>query len=103
MDYLQLIGLLAAGFTTGANFPQTYKIIKSKSTEDISTATYIMLLLGGLLWVTYGILRSDLPVIIANGISASSCAFILLLKHTSDKVVETINEKIIPQDTKESK
>jgi len=101
MDYIQLLGLLAAGFTTGANFPQTYKIIKTKSTGDISTITYIMLLSGGILWVIYGILRSDLPIIIANGISASTCAFILILKHTSDKLVETIHEKIIPDDTTE--
>jgi len=95
MDYIQLLGLFAAVLTTGANFPQTYKIIKSKSTEDISSITYIMLLIGGLSWVSYGILRDDIPIIIANAISALTCASILLLKHTNDKVLETVHDKLI--------
>jgi MtN3 and saliva related transmembrane protein len=95
MDYIQLLGLFAAALTTGANFPQTYKIIKSKSTEDISSITYIMLLIGGLSWVSYGILRDDIPIIIANAISVLTCASILLLKHTNDKVLETVHDKLI--------
>lgn len=94
MDYIQILGLLAAVFTTGANFPQTYKIIKTKSTKDISKVTYSMLLCGGIMWLVYGILRMDIPIIIANGISATICGIILILKFSSKKVLEDLNKKM---------
>ncbi|MFV5695217.1 SemiSWEET family sugar transporter [Flavobacterium sp. LB3P122] len=94
MDYIQILGLVAAAMTTGANFPQTYKIIKTKSTKDISKVTYAMLLFGGIMWLIYGIFKSDLPIIIANAISATLCGIILGLKCTSRKVVEDLNKKI---------
>lgn len=94
MDYIQVLGLAAAAFTTGANFPQTYKIIKTKSTKDISKVTYFMLLCGGILWLVYGILKSDIPIIIANGISAAICGIILILKFSSIKMLEKLDKKI---------
>jgi MtN3 and saliva related transmembrane protein len=80
MDYIQLLGLLAAFFTTGANIPQAVKVIKTRSTKSLSTATYSMLFLGGLLWVVYGIMRKDIPIILANSISAILCGIILFMK-----------------------
>lgn len=102
MDYIKLLGLLAALFTTIANFPQAYKIIRTKSTKDISPITYSMLLIGGLLWVVYGIIRGDLPVILANGISATTSAVILLLKISSRRVIEAIHETVMPEKDQSS-
>ena len=94
MDYVQILGLLAAGLTTGANFPQTYKIIRTRSTKDISTITYAMLLAGGIIWLLYGIFRKDFPIIIANGISVTICAIILILKFVPKKMLDDLNKKI---------
>ena len=94
MDYIQILGLAAAIFTTAANIPQTLKIIKTKSTKSISTITYIMLLVGFLLWITYGFMRDDLPIILANIISAVISITILFLKHTSKEVLDTIHETV---------
>ncbi|MFV5688083.1 SemiSWEET family sugar transporter [Flavobacterium sp. ZT3R25] len=94
MDYIQILGLAAAALTTGANFPQTYRIIKTKSTKDISKVTYSMLLCGGIMWLVYGIFKSDLPIIIANAISATICGIILGLKFSSRKVLEDLNKKL---------
>ena len=41
MDYIQIIGYAAAILNAAANFPQTYKIIKAKSTDNISVNTYL--------------------------------------------------------------
>ena len=92
--YIQIIGYTAAALTTVANLPQTYKIIKTRSTKDISIVTYFMLTLGCGLWVTYGILNNDIPLIIANGISTTICLLILLIKLMSKKQLENISEKI---------
>ena len=80
MDYIQPLGLLAAIFITGANIPQTIKVIKTRSTKSLSTATYCMLFIGGLLWVIYGVMRSDIPIILANSVSAILCGIILFIK-----------------------
>lgn len=80
MDYLQALGLLAAFLTTIANIPQAIKVIKTSSTKSLSTATYVMLFIGMVLWVVYGIIKNDLPIILANSISGALCGIILLMK-----------------------
>lgn len=80
MDYIQIIGLLAALFTTVANIPQAIKVIKTRSTKSLSAPTYTMLFLGMSLWVAYGVLKSDIPIILANSIAGSLCGIILFMK-----------------------
>jgi len=77
---IQLLGLAAAVFTTAANIPQTIKVIKTKSTKSLSAATYAMLFVGMLLWVIYGVLREDVPIILANSIAGLLCGIILFMK-----------------------
>lgn len=100
MDYVQLIGLGAAVFTTLANIPQTYKIIRDKNTEGVSTITYAVLLVGNALWVTYGILKTDWPIIIANSITVVTCLIILVLNFTSKKFISVIHETVLPEGVK---
>lgn len=85
MDYIQILGLVAAIFTTGANFPQTYKVIKTKSTKSLSTTSFLMLFCGSIIWVIYGFLRDDIPVILANGIAGCLHGTILFMKLASKK------------------
>lgn len=85
MDYIQIIGLAAAVLTTGANFPQTYKVLKTKSTKSLSFLSFLMLFLGSLTWVIYGFYRNDIPVILANAIAGCLHATILTMKIISSK------------------
>lgn len=94
MEYTQLLGYLAAVLTTGANFPQAYKIIKTRSTKDISVLTYSLLAVGGILWILYGVFNKDIPLILANTISTSLCIIILILKAISKKQLEDLSDKI---------
>jgi MtN3 and saliva related transmembrane protein len=80
MDYQLLLGLLAATLTTCAFVPQLLKVWKSKSTHDISLAMYIVICAGVLFWLIYGLLRNDLPVIIANAVTLIIASMILFLK-----------------------
>ncbi|NLF83350.1 MAG: SemiSWEET transporter [Candidatus Gastranaerophilales bacterium] len=66
MDYIALIGYLAAFFTTAAYIPQTVKVIRTKSTRDISLGMFICINIGIFLWAVYGILLGSYPIIIAN-------------------------------------
>ena len=64
----EIIGLLAAFLTTSAFIPQVYKIYKEKKADGISLTMYVILFIGVLLWLLYGILIGSLSIIIANGI-----------------------------------
>jgi len=85
MNYIQIIGLVAAILTTGANVPQAYKVIQTKSTKSLSALSFGMLFCGSIIWVTYGFLRDDIPVILANGIAGLLHGTILFIKLTSKK------------------
>ncbi len=80
INWLTLFGLLAGVCTTISFLPQVIKTIKIKETKDISLLMYIVLTTGIILWIIYGILRKDYPVIIANVITFVLSATVLFLK-----------------------
>lgn len=74
------IGLLGATLTTFSSIPQVLKIFKTKRTKDISLITYLMLNIGILSWLIYGVLINDIPLILANTISLIFVSIILIFK-----------------------
>lgn len=80
MDFVSVIGFVAAILTTAANLPQAVKIIRTRSVTDISSLTYSLLFVGLSLWTFYGVEKDDWPLIICNGISALLAGTILVMK-----------------------
>ena len=76
----EIIGLSAAFLTTSAFIPQVYKIYKEKNADGISLTMYIILFIGVLLWLLYGILIGSLSIIVANGITALLQLSIIIFK-----------------------
>ncbi len=74
------IGIAAAVLTTGAFAPQAFKAWRTRSTKDVSLAMFTMMVVGIALWLTYGILINDLPLIVANAVTLVLAASILLAK-----------------------
>ena len=70
MEFEEIIGTLAGIFTTVAALPQIIKAWRSRKVDDVSPKMFFIITIGVLLWTLYGILKSDLPIIITNGISA---------------------------------
>lgn len=79
MEYITILGLIAATCTTISFLPQAIKTIKTKHTKDLSLGMYFVLTAGIFLWLIYGILLKNLPMILANGISFIFTATILFL------------------------
>ncbi|OPY29398.1 MAG: MtN3/saliva family protein [Methanocella sp. PtaU1.Bin125] len=75
-----MLGLVAGAMTTGSIIPQVLKIIRSKTSRDISTMFFLFMSGGMLLWLVYGILRADPVIVIWNSISLSLSLAILALK-----------------------
>jgi MtN3 and saliva related transmembrane protein len=80
IDALTILGLIAATLTTGALVPQAVKTWQTRSAGDLSLGMYVMLFTGTACWLAYGILKSDLPLIFANGIGFCLSFSILLMK-----------------------
>ena len=64
-----LLGIIAGILTSVAMMPQLIKVIKEKNAEDISVLMLIVLISGLSLWIWYGILKDELPIILSNGFS----------------------------------
>lgn len=80
MNWVSLLGYLAAGCTTIAYLPQALKIIKTKQTKDLSLLMYFVVTTGLFLWFMYGVFIHDWPMILANGITMLLTFTILILK-----------------------
>ena len=75
-----MLGFAAAALTTGAFVPQAIKTIRSRNTSGISLAMYVIVTIGIVLWLLYGIRLGSWPMIFANTISLGLTATILGLK-----------------------
>ena len=82
---IEIIGLIAAVFTTSSFFPQVIKIWKTKQTKDISTTMYIAMIIGTFFWLTYGVLINSLAIIVANIVSGLLVLFVLIFKLVNRK------------------
>jgi MtN3 and saliva related transmembrane protein len=77
----QTIGIIAGIFTGIALLPQLFKMIKEKASQDISITMLACLLIGLILWVVYGILKNDWPIIVTNAFSLLVNCCIMILNY----------------------
>jgi MtN3 and saliva related transmembrane protein len=80
-----IIGIVAGLFTASSLLPQLIKIIKEKKVEDLSIGMFVTLMVGLGLWVTYGFLKNDLPIIATNIFSLMLNISILILRFKYSK------------------
>jgi MtN3 and saliva related transmembrane protein len=80
MDMVQIVGLVAGTCTSLAALPQLIKAWKTKEVKDISFKMFLFYVIGIGLWLLYGVLKSDTPIVITNSISLAFNAAMLVLK-----------------------
>lgn len=80
MSFNNLVGIIAGIITTSALIPQAIKIYRTKSARDVSLAMFLFLAVGIALWLFYGLLIKELPVIIANFFSLILIFLIIIMK-----------------------
>jgi len=81
MNLVTLLGFVAGTLTTFAFVPQVLKTWKTKSSGDLSIGTLSLICTGVFLWLVYGLLIGDVPVIAANAVTLVLVAstFVLVL------------------------
>ena len=60
------LGLVAGTLTSIAAIPQVFKTLRTRHARDISIWQPLLLAFGVALWMVYGMLIRDLPLILAN-------------------------------------
>lgn len=80
MTDLDALGLVATAFTSASFVPQVWRTWKSRDVSGISLPTYLLITIGLGLWLLYGILKADLPLIVANGVMIVLTGAITVMK-----------------------
>lgn len=80
MNSISMIGFAAAICTTAAFIPQVWQVWVSRSAKDISFAMYLIFITGVALWLVYGLIIKDAPLIIANLITLVLAGAVLVMK-----------------------
>jgi MtN3 and saliva related transmembrane protein len=77
MDFTSIIGNIAALLTTISFLPQAIKTIKTKDTGSLSFPMYLLFVTGVSLWLIYGMLNKQMPIILGNLITLILAGIIL--------------------------
>ena len=75
-----LVSALAATLTTVAFVPQALHIIRHKETKGISLLMYVAFAGGVALWLVFGTMIGNWPIIIANAITLVLALAIVAMK-----------------------
>ena len=102
LTIVTVVGSLAAVCSTASFAPQVWKIIKTRDTSAISRRMYVLTVIGFSLWLAYGILRREWPLIVPNAICLLMSAFILAMKIMPRERAEALARSLHPGPTAES-
>jgi len=69
METVMVIGIVAGILTSVSMVPQLVKVIKEKDVTNLSPLMVGVLLAGVSLWVVYGLMLKEWPIILSNAFS----------------------------------
>ena len=80
VDAIEYLGLAASSLATLAFLPQVVKTWRTRSANDFSLVTLLMLEAGTGLWILYGMMRDAPAILLGNGVTLALAGFILSVK-----------------------
>ena len=80
MTLTDAIGYLAAALTTSSFVPQAVLTVRTRNVSGISLGMYSVFTLGVGLWLAYGVVIGEWPIVIANALTLALAATILGMK-----------------------
>ncbi len=75
-----MLGLVAGLLTTVGFVPQIVKSLRERKMDEVSLLMPMILSVGMFLWLIYGLLTDDLPIIIWNAIALTLNLCLVALK-----------------------
>ena len=80
MNAVDLLGYVAAGLTTLSFVPQALLTLRTRNVAGISLGMYGAFTAGVALWLVYGVLIGQWPIIVANALTLGLASVILGMK-----------------------
>jgi MtN3 and saliva related transmembrane protein len=77
------LGLFAGACTTLSFLPQVIRTLRTRHAGDLSAAWLLIFSVGTAAWLIYGILRSDVAVAGANGVTFVLVMTLVVAKFTT--------------------
>jgi MtN3 and saliva related transmembrane protein len=79
MRMADALGYLAAMASMASFVPQAWKVIKTSHTKDISVGMYLLTVAAFALWLAFGILQHQWPLVMSNSVCLALSLFILAM------------------------
>jgi MtN3 and saliva related transmembrane protein len=86
-DSIDFIGYVAATCTTLSFLPQLIRVLRLRSTREISLGMFLIFSVGTALWLIYGFYLHSMPVMVANAVTFLLAMSILVMKLRFDRNV----------------
>lgn len=96
MSLVTIIGSLAAICSTVSFVPQAWKIIRTRDTSGLSARMYAVTVTGFSLWLAYGIMLGEWPLIVTNAVCLALSAFILAMRILPQRKKEAVADLLDP-------
>jgi MtN3 and saliva related transmembrane protein len=77
---IEPVGIVGGIITSVCVLPQVYRVVRTKSAEDVSLYTYVLLSTGQVFWIAHGVIVSNMLIIVFNAISIFINLILLGLK-----------------------
>lgn len=85
MSWTDLLGYAAASLTTLAFLPQALLTMRTRDVSGISVGMYGAFTLGVALWLAYGLMLGEWPIVLANASTLALALSILVMKLRVDR------------------
>ncbi len=82
---IEILGLIAGTISSITFLPQVIKIWQTKSAKDLSIPMLLLLVLGVSMWLAYGIIIKNVPVIYTNSMVLLMSFIMLFFKFKYNK------------------
>lgn len=100
----QIVGYIAGVLVVLYNVPQLIRMIRTKSTDDVELVSLLFQILLNLVYITYGALMQEMPILISESLAFLICGAMIILKRLYDKkkVADTHEEENeeVPEEKK---
>ena len=80
MDIIEVLGFFAGAITSIGFIPQLIRGYRTKKLNDVSYWMPVVLAAGMTLWLTYGVLKNGISIVVANAFGVSCCIALISLK-----------------------
>lgn len=80
MQAIEILGLVAGTITSVTFLPQVIKIWQTKSAKDLSIMMLLLLMLGVVLWLIYGLVVMSAAIIYTNSMVLAMSLIMLYFK-----------------------